>query len=117
MEKKQAVVVGIVLIAVLGLFVVVYTQLSMKTAQAPAVAPVVSGGAMRSEAPVSDDVMTTAPVVQNPQTVDEVAGNIAAQLDQDAASAQAEMQGMVSNVGAQINSADDLTQTYDPNQY
>ncbi len=117
MEKKQAVVVGIVLIAVLGLFVVVYTQLSMKTAQAPTVAPVTRGEMALPETAVSDDAMMAAPVVQDPQTVDEVAGNIAAQLDQDAASAQAEMQGAVSNVGAQINSADDLTQTYDPNQY
>jgi hypothetical protein len=118
MEKKQAIVVGIVLVAILGLFVIVYAQLSAKPVQAPAgmvnapqnrvVPPQMKSGAAAG---------VPMPVAKDPQTIEEVAQSIADQLDQDAASAQADMEGKVSGVSAQVNSANDLNQTYDPNQY
>ena len=133
MEKKQAVVIGIAVVAALGLFSVVYMQLSAKPAQVPvktANEPDAGKeqGRLVTPTPAPTDGTAGQPVVQapmtiptdvpvaQPQTASDVAANIAAQMDNEGKALDVESQATASQAQTDSNTLNSVGTSYDQTQ-
>ncbi len=135
MEKKQAIVIGVAAIAALGLFSVVYMQLSGSGKPAPAAAPVRTASTPEAgkeqgqlvmptpapmsgivEQPVAQAAIPTDVPVAQPQTASDVAANIAAQMDNEGKALDVESQATASQAQSDSSTLNSVGTSYDQTQ-
>ncbi len=112
MDTRQSTIFALGIVAMAGLFAVVYAQFSSKQESATV---------MPQQGYATERSKTVAPAAKeqqaDPQTPDEVATGIDAQLSEDSAMLESEMATESSDMDAEANSMNDLSQSYDENAY
>lgn len=107
MDQKKAIVLGIGIIAILGLLAVVFSQLSSEKDMTgnPSVPVVTTDQSEKNAVPIAD-----------PKNAGEVSAAIEAQLAEDAKALDAEIAAETAAIEAEVGSINELSQTYDENE-
>lgn len=109
MDNKQSAIAGLGIVAVLGLFVVVYAQYAAK----PASAPTTTDVPFAKSAPGQN----VPEVVAEPETPEDIMLAIDAQLADEERSFDAEVAAETAANEEELKSLDELNDAYDENTY
>ncbi len=109
MDNKQSAIAGLGIVAVLGLFVVVYAQYAAKPASAPTT--------MNAPLPKSAPGQNVPEVVAKPQTPEDVMLAIDAQLADEERAFDTEVAAEAAANEEEVKSLDELNETYDESTY
>lgn len=109
MDRKQSAVAGLGIVAVLGLFVVVYTQYGAEPASAPTKAGTWTAA--------NESGQNVPEAVAEPRTLEDIEKAIDTQLAEDEKALEAEMTAETAYNEEELKSIDELNDTYDESAY
>lgn len=110
MDQKKTIAVVVGVAAVVMLFAVVYGQFRTENAAVPSKPSV-------QQKTMGGDVAPVAVPVAEPETPEDIATAIDAQLAEDAAALDAEVAAETAAVEEELNSLDEINDAYDENAY